>query len=56
MYVDFRDTTVDIVGEILRPITTGAITRDDVLGDLHDLLSADEAVRRITAYLLGSAH
>jgi ornithine cyclodeaminase len=38
LFVDSRDTTLDHIGELKIPLATGAITRDDVLGDLYDLV------------------
>lgn len=38
IFVDRREAAFDI-GDILIPIANGAITADDVLGDLHDLVA-----------------
>jgi ornithine cyclodeaminase len=38
LFVDSRDTTLDHIGELKIPLASGAITRDDVLGDLYDLV------------------
>ena len=38
VFVDSRETTVEVVGELTIPISTGAIRRCDVLGDLYDLV------------------
>ncbi|MEM8748929.1 MAG: ornithine cyclodeaminase [Pseudomonadota bacterium] len=45
IYVDSFATTIDHIGELMIPIASGAISRDDVLGDLHALVSG-EAGRR----------
>lgn len=37
LFVDSRETTLDHIGELLIPLQSGVITRDDVLGDLYDL-------------------
>lgn len=37
IFVDSRDTTLDHIGELKIPLAAGVITRDDVLGDFHDL-------------------
>ena len=39
VFVDRRESAFDGVGDILSPIASGAITADDVLGDLHDLVA-----------------
>ena len=39
LFVDFRGTTVEHIGEIMIPIRNGAITAKDVLGDLYDLVA-----------------
>lgn len=41
LFVDSRDTTLGHIGELMMPIASGAITPDDVLGDLYDLVRAD---------------
>ena len=38
IFVDRRESAFDGVGEILQPIASGAIRKDDVLGDLYDLI------------------
>lgn len=38
LFVDSRETTLDHIGEIMIPLQGGVITRDDVLGDLYDLV------------------
>ncbi|WP_290749552.1 ornithine cyclodeaminase family protein [Amaricoccus sp.] len=39
IFVDSRDTTLDHIGELKDPLTRGVISRDRVLGDLHDLVA-----------------
>ncbi|MBT0782389.1 ornithine cyclodeaminase [Paracoccus sp. pheM1] len=46
VYVDFVDTVVDRIGEIMQPILSGAISRGHVRGDLYDLVAADGSSRR----------
>lgn len=38
LFVDSRETTLDHIGELMIPLQRGVITRDDVLGDLYDLV------------------
>jgi len=38
LFVDSRETTLDHIGELMIPLRSGVITRDDVLGDLYDLV------------------
>ena len=38
IFVDCRETAFDGVGDILRPIASGAIRAENVLGDLYDLI------------------
>ena len=38
IFVDRRESAFDGVGDILQPIASGAIRREDVLGDLYDLI------------------
>jgi ornithine cyclodeaminase/alanine dehydrogenase-like protein (mu-crystallin family) len=38
VFVDCRESAFDGVGDILGPIASGAITQDDVRGDLYDLI------------------
>ncbi|MHA7871140.1 MAG: ornithine cyclodeaminase family protein [Hyphococcus sp.] len=56
IFVDCIDTTVDHIGELLIPIRSGVIAREDVEGDLYDLC-ANERRRRhdadITVYKNG---
>jgi ornithine cyclodeaminase/alanine dehydrogenase-like protein (mu-crystallin family) len=37
MFVDARETTLDHIGELMIPIASGVIGRDDVVADLYDL-------------------
>ncbi|WP_245463953.1 ornithine cyclodeaminase [Rhizobium sp. NXC24] len=57
IYVDFRDTTIDRTGDLMQPIATGAITREDVRGDLYDLVHYSSTARlaenEITVYKNG---
>ncbi|MFH0298689.1 ornithine cyclodeaminase [Bradyrhizobium sp. 31Argb] len=46
VYVDYFDTVVDKIGELIQPIQSGVITRDHVRGDLYDLVAADSPSRR----------
>ena len=39
IFVDSLDTTLDHIGELKLPLAAGTIRRDDVLGDLHDLVA-----------------
>lgn len=57
LFVDSRATTLGHIGELIMPIESGAITAEDVLGDLYDLVR-DDARRRasdeeITVYKNG---
>nr|WP_314074137.1 ornithine cyclodeaminase [uncultured Roseococcus sp.] len=45
VYVDYLDTTVDQIGELMQPIRSGVITRDHVRGDLYDLVAANGSSR-----------
>ncbi len=38
IFVDSFETTLDHIGELKDPLARGVIARDDVLGDLHDLV------------------
>ncbi|MCY0095715.1 ornithine cyclodeaminase family protein [Hoeflea ulvae] len=49
LFVDSLATTIGHIGEVMIPMASGAISRDDILGDMHDLVqgkagrqSADE--------------
>ena len=44
VYVDSFETTIGHIGEIEIPLQTGALTREDLLGDLYDLCN-DRAKR-----------
>ncbi len=46
VFVDRRESAVDGVGDIVQPITSGAIREADVLGDLYDLVGGRVAGRR----------
>ena len=39
IFVDSFDTTLDHIGELAIPLAAGTIARDDVRGDLHDLVA-----------------
>lgn len=45
VYVDYADTVIDRIGEVMLPIRSGAITRDHVRGDLYDLVARDGSSR-----------
>jgi ornithine cyclodeaminase/alanine dehydrogenase-like protein (mu-crystallin family) len=45
IFVDRRESAFHGVGDILRPIANGAIRREDVLGDLYDLVGGRVAGR-----------
>jgi len=45
LFVDSRETTVDHIGELIIPLNTGVIARDDILGDLYDLVRRDDEGR-----------
>jgi ornithine cyclodeaminase/alanine dehydrogenase-like protein (mu-crystallin family) len=38
IFVDFRHTTIDCVGDLTQPIASGAIARGAVCGDLYDIV------------------
>ena len=46
IFVDRRETAFEGVGDILGPIARGAIRKEDVLGDLYDLVGAKIVGRR----------
>lgn len=46
VYVDYVDTVVDRIGELMQPIRSGVITRDHVRGDLYDLVAAPGSSRQ----------
>lgn len=39
LFVDSVDTTINHIGELMIPLSTGAIARSDVLADLYDLVA-----------------
>ncbi|MEZ5752631.1 MAG: ornithine cyclodeaminase [Paracoccaceae bacterium] len=39
VFVDSRATTIHHIGEVMKPLASGAITEADVLGDFHDLVA-----------------
>lgn len=45
LFVDSRETTLGHIGELLMPITSGAITKHSVLGDLYDMLRPGARLR-----------
>ncbi|HSA83146.1 MAG TPA: ornithine cyclodeaminase, partial [Geminicoccaceae bacterium] len=57
VHVDYRGSTVGESGELIQPIASGAITEQDVLGDLFDLCQGRTLGRRaadeITLYKNG---
>ena len=38
IFVDSRATTIEHIGELMIPIASGAISANDVQGDLYDLV------------------
>lgn len=38
IFVDSRETTLDHIGELMIPLQSGVLARNDVLGDLYDLV------------------
>jgi ornithine cyclodeaminase len=46
VFVDRRESAFDAAGDILQPIANGAISKDDVLGDLYDLASGTVSGRQ----------
>jgi ornithine cyclodeaminase len=61
VFVDYRDTTIDCIGDLMQPIASGALKREDVLGDLYDLVSSIEPMRQTTSEITvfkngGGAH
>jgi len=57
VFVDSRETTMDICGDIARPLQTGALIREDIEADLYDLcqdgLPGPRDVKDITLYKNG---
>lgn len=47
LFVDRRESAAD-VGDIISPLASGAITSDDILGDLHDLVAGRVGRRSAT--------
>jgi ornithine cyclodeaminase/alanine dehydrogenase-like protein (mu-crystallin family) len=47
VFVDFRDTTISHIGELMSPIRDGVIGEKDILGDLYDLVAG--GVGRLSA-------
>lgn len=61
VYVDSRDTTIEHIGELLMPIASGVLSAGEVLGDLYDLVSTQQASPRPEAAITvfkngGGAH
>jgi ornithine cyclodeaminase/alanine dehydrogenase-like protein (mu-crystallin family) len=46
IFVDRRESAFDGVGDILQPIASGAIRKEDVLGDFYDLIGGGMTGRR----------
>ena len=46
IYVDYPGSTIEESGELIQPLASGAITRQDVLGDLFDLCRGRAPRRR----------
>lgn len=60
IFVDSLETTIGHIGELMDPLARGVIAREDVLGDLHDLV-AGRVGRRTAAEITlfkngGGAH
>ena len=53
IFVDRRESAFDGVGDILQPIASGAIRKEDVLGDLYDLIGGGVPGDRVEARLRG---
>ena len=56
IYVDYRETTIEQSGDLRQPIMNGAITSDQIRGDLFHLLKLDSSIRDdrdITVYKNG---
>lgn len=60
IHVDFRDTTINRIGELMIPIANGAIVREDIRGDLYDLVADGRGVRDVDGITVfkngGGAH
>jgi ornithine cyclodeaminase len=46
IFVDRRESALDGVGDILQPIASGAIRKEDVIGDFYDLVGGQVPGRR----------
>ena len=46
VYVDFMETVMDRIGEIMQPIAAGAIERSHIRGDPYDLVAAGTTSRQ----------
>ncbi|CAM4056297.1 ornithine cyclodeaminase family protein [Palleronia rufa] len=55
IYVDSKATTIDHIGELTIPLSEGTIARDDILGDLYDLVAdrPDRADGAVTVFKNG---
>ncbi len=56
LFVDYRGTTIEHIGELMIPLKTGVIGEADVLGDLYDLVAGNTRPRAagdITVYKNG---
>lgn len=56
IFVDSRETTLDHIGELKTPLAQGVITRDDIQGDLHEMVAGTAGRRsdeEITLYKNG---
>jgi ornithine cyclodeaminase len=61
VFVDCRETTIDVVGDLTQPIAAGVVTRDHVIGDLYDLAASLASLRASEASITvfkngGGAH
>ncbi|SIT05454.1 ornithine cyclodeaminase family protein [Paracoccus saliphilus] len=41
LFADCRQTTLEQVGDLIQPISSGAITRQHLIGDLYDIIAKD---------------
>ena len=59
IFVDYRDTTIQCMGDLTQPIANGTITAADIRGDLYDLVNGSAQGRRnssdITIFKNGGA-
>lgn len=46
IFVDYRDTTIQCMGDLTQPIANGTITAADIRGDLYDLVNGSAQGRR----------